>query len=186
MDLYRLPVSYSVAYLESISRFLHLAMREESWRMSLGYFHSPNWKPSGEHMYPSNRFSPGWGMKVKDFIMRVRPKIVAIPALSGIMAPFLMVSLWAIASLLRPEYDQLTQYGSESGTGDNSAIMNTNFLITGILIVSCSLGLLASIRTGVWSRSGSIFVGLFGIAESATAAFSRDTGCPSTSQQSLS
>ena len=137
-------------------------------------------------MYPSNRFSLGWGMKVKDFIMRVRPKIVAIPALSGIMAPFLMVSLWAIASLLRPGYDQLTQYGSELGTGDNSVIMNASFLITGILIVSFSLGLLTSIRTGFWSRAGSIFVGLFGMGEIATAAFPCDPGCPLTNPQSLS
>src|SRR5439155_2242986 len=88
-------------------------------------------------------------------------KIVAIPALSGIMTPFLMVSLWAIASLLRPGYDQLSHYGSEFGTGDNPVIMNASFLITCILIVSFSLVLLTSIRTECWSRAGPIFGGLF-------------------------
>jgi len=137
-------------------------------------------------MYPSNHFSFGWGMKAKDVIIRGRPKIVTIPLLSGITAPLLMLSLWTIASLMRPGYDQLTQYGSELGTGDNSIIMNINFLITGILIVSFSLGLLTSIRTGFWSSTGSIFVGLFGIGEIATAAFPCDPGCPLTNPQSLS
>ena len=137
-------------------------------------------------MYPSSQISLGQGTRVKDIIIRVRPKIVTIPALSGIIAPLLMISLWAIASLLRPGYDQLTQYGSELGTGDNSVIMNANFLITGILIVSFSLGLLTRIRTGFWSRAGSIFVGLFGMGEIATAAFPCDPGCPLTSPQSLS
>ena len=123
---------------------------------------------------------------VKDIRVRVRSKIVIIPALSGIMAPFLMVSLWTIASLLRPGYDQLIQYGSELGVGENSMIMNGNFLITGLLIVSFSLGLLSNIRTGFWSRAGSIFVGLFGIGEIATAAFPCDRGCPLTNPQSLS
>ncbi len=117
--------------------------------------------------------------------MRVRPKIVTIPALSGIIAPLLMLSLWTIASLMRPGYDQLTQYGSELGTGDNSIIMNANFLITGLLIMSFSLGLLTNIRTAFWSRAGSIFVGLFGIGEIATAAFPCDPGCPLTNPQSL-
>src|SRR5205809_5639076 len=98
-------------------------------------------------MYPSSQISLGQGTRVKDIIIRVRPKIVTIPALSGITAPLLMLSLWTIASLMRPGYDQLTQYGSELGTGDYSIIMNINFLITGILIVSFSLGLLTSIRT---------------------------------------
>ena len=136
-------------------------------------------------MYPSSQISLGQGTRVKDIIIRVRPKIVTIPALSGIIAPLLMISLWAIASLLRPGYDQLTQYGSELGTGDNSIIMNTNFIVTGLLIVSFSLGLLTSIRTGFWSSAGSIFVGLFGIGEIATAAFPCDPGCPLTNPQSL-
>src|SRR5947199_9686379 len=98
-------------------------------------------------MYPSSQISLGQGTRVKDIIIRVRPKIVTIPALSGMIAPLLMISLWAIASLLRPGYDQLTQYGSEFGTGGNSLIMNTNLTVTGLLIESFSVGLLTSYRT---------------------------------------
>ena len=47
-------------------------------------------------------------------------------------APVVMICLWTLASILRPGYDQLTQEGSELGTGPNSLVMNANFVVTGV------------------------------------------------------
>ena len=77
-----------------------------------------------------------------------------IPAVCGIIAPPLMVVLWAVASFLRPGYNQLAQKGSELGTGLNSIIMNLNFAITGILIIVFALGLIGHIRDGNWYGIG--------------------------------
>jgi hypothetical protein len=104
----------------------------------------------------------------------------AIPAISGISAPFVMAGLWSIASLLRPGYDQLRQRGSELGTGQSAIVMNANFAITGFLIISFSLGLLKTIRGGYWSKAGALFLVVCGVAEVATAGFSCDPGCPLT------
>jgi hypothetical protein len=59
-------------------------------------------------------------------------RTLTVPAFCGMAAPLVMVSLWALASLLRPGYDQLTQRGSELGTGPNSVVMNANFAVTGL------------------------------------------------------
>jgi len=113
-------------------------------------------------------------------------KYTAIIASCGISAPFLMLALWAVASLLRPGYDQLTQYGSELAARQNSIIMNANFVITGSLIIVFSFGLFTNIHAGKRPAIGSILLGVFGIGEVVTAAFPCDPGCSLLSSQSLS
>lgn len=97
-------------------------------------------------------------------------------------APLLMLVLWTIASLLRPGYDQLNQYGSELGTGPNAFIMNTNFVVTGLLIVAFAIGLLKNIDGGRWVLIGSILLGLFGVGEAVGGFFLCDPGCPVAAQ----
>ena|SRR5207244_1928248 len=86
-------------------------------------------------------------------------------------APPVMVGLWALASVLRPGYDQLTQKGSELGTGPNSLVMNANFVVTGLLILIFCFGLLKSIGAGKWSQAGLIFLAIAGVGEVATEYF---------------
>jgi hypothetical membrane protein len=57
-----------------------------------------------------------------------------------------MLVLWTVASLMRPGYDQLSQYGSELGTGPNAIVMNANFIVTGLLIIAFAIGLFENIR----------------------------------------
>ena len=103
-----------------------------------------------------------------------------LPAVCGIFAPPLMVALWAVASVLRPGYDQLAQKGSELGTGQNSIVMNVNFLVTGILIVIFALGLFRGIRGGIWPRIGLGLLLPSGLTEAMTGFFPCDLGCPAT------
>jgi len=89
-----------------------------------------------------------------------------------------MVVLWAIASFLRPGYNQLAQKGSELGTGPNSIVMNLNFGITGILIVIFAFGLVGHIQNGNWSKIGIILLLVCGVGEAITGALPCDPGCP--------
>jgi len=102
--------------------------------------------------------------------------------LCGMTAPVLMLVLWTVASLMRPGYDQLSQYGSELGTGPNAIIMNTNFVVTGLLIIAFATGLFASIRRVRWIQIGSILLGVFGAGEVAGGFFPCDPGCLITAQ----
>jgi hypothetical membrane protein len=101
-------------------------------------------------------------------------------ALCGMTAPVLMLVLWTVASLMRPGYDQLSQYGSELGIGPNAIIMNTNFVVTGLLVIAFATGLFASIRRVRWIQIGSILLGVFGAGEVAGGFFPCDPGCPIT------
>jgi len=93
-------------------------------------------------------------------------------------APVVMICLWTLASILRPGYDQLTQKGSELGTGPNSLVMNANFVLTGLLKLIFCFGLLKNIDAGKWSKVGLIFLAIAGVGEVATGIFPCDPGCP--------
>jgi hypothetical membrane protein len=80
--------------------------------------------------------------------------------------------------LMRPGYDQLSQYGSELSTGPNAIIMNANFLAAGLLIIAFAAGLFRSIQGGRWLRMGSALLGVCGAGEAVTALFPCDPGCP--------
>jgi hypothetical membrane protein len=93
-----------------------------------------------------------------------------------------MLALWTVASLMRPGYDQLNQYGSELGTGPNAIIMNTNFVVTGLLIVAFATGLFKNLHGGGWAQTGSILLAVFGTGEVAGGFFPCDPGCPIAAQ----
>jgi hypothetical membrane protein len=76
-------------------------------------------------------------------------------------APVLMLALWTVASLMRPGHDQLGQYCSELGTGPNAIVMNTNFVITVLLIVGFAIGLFANVHGERGVQIGSIILGIF-------------------------
>lgn len=95
-----------------------------------------------------------------------------------------MVALWTLASILRPGYDQLTQRGSELGTGPFSIVMNLNFVITGLLMLIFVLGLVKNVHGGSWSTIGLVFLGISGLTELAAGFFPCDPGCPLTGSSS--
>jgi len=123
---------------------------------------------------PKNNF------RCHDYLIPKLKREVTVPAFCGMAAPLLMVSLWALASVLRPGYDQLTQKGSELGTGPNSLVMNANFVGTGLLILIFCFGLRKNIHAGKWSQVGLIFLAIAGVGEVATGIFPCDPGCPLT------
>jgi hypothetical membrane protein len=93
-------------------------------------------------------------------------------------APVVMIGLWTLASILRPGYDQLTQRGSELGTGQYSIVMNLNFVITGVLILIFWIGFVRTWHPGKWSWLGLVMLAIAAATEVATGIFPCDPGCP--------
>src|SRR6266496_1173772 len=113
---------------------------------------------------------------------RYSDKVARLLALCGVTAPVLMLVLWTLASLVRPGYNQLNQYGSELGTGPNAIIMDANFFVTGLLIIGFAGGLFRSIHGGKWAGAGSTLLAVFGAGEAAGGLFPCDPGCPVAAQ----
>ena len=109
-------------------------------------------------------------------------RLVRPLALCGVTGPVLMLVLWTLASLMRPGYNQLNQYGSELGTGPNAIIMNANFVVTGLLITAFAVGLFRNIKGGRWPGIGSTLLGIFGVAEATGGFFPCDPSCPIAAQ----
>jgi hypothetical membrane protein len=60
----------------------------------------------------------------------------------------------------------------------NAIIMNTNFVVTGLLIIALATGLYKNINGGRWTQIGSILLLVFGAGEVAGGFFPCDPGCP--------
>ena len=86
-------------------------------------------------------------------------------ALCGIIAPISFMLLVIVASLLRLNYSQISNFVSDLGFGHYAIIQNINFFIFGLLSIGLALGLKdglpspqgRSLKIGVW------FVILFGL-----------------------
>jgi hypothetical protein len=105
-------------------------------------------------------------------------KELAIPAICGMASPIVMIGLWTLASILRPGYDQLTQSGSELGSGRYSVVMNVNFAATGALVLTFWVGLMRNMHAGKWSRFGLVIFATAAATQVATGIFPCDPGCP--------
>ncbi|MEN6551758.1 MAG: DUF998 domain-containing protein [Methanobacterium sp.] len=86
-------------------------------------------------------------------------------AMCGIIAPIFFALLVIVASLLRSDYSQTSNFVSDLGVGHYAIIQNINFIIFGLLTISLALGLRSglpnpqgrALKAGVW------FVVLFGL-----------------------
>jgi hypothetical membrane protein len=90
--------------------------------------------------------------------------LVSLLAVGGVIAPILYVTFVVVAALSYPGYSHVTQFMSQLGVGPSAAIMNTNSVVTGLLILALAFGLHLSINDGKGSKLGPILLGVSGIA----------------------
>jgi len=84
---------------------------------------------------------------------------------AGIATPVFFTVMVAVESLLRPGYSQIAKEVSDLGAGPYSGIMNTNFIVSGILAVVFGLGLGAalSVEERRAARRVQIALEIFGV-----------------------
>ncbi len=109
-----------------------------------------------------------------------RGNALKLLAISGIVAPILVVALSTVAGSLRPSFNGVTQFGSELGVGDDAAaiLANATDILYGLLIVAFAAGL----HLGIGQRRGSLVgpasLGASGVASIAAGIIHCDPGCP--------
>jgi hypothetical membrane protein len=104
-----------------------------------------------------------------------------ILALGGIAGPVLFSMTTLICGGLRPGYDHVANFISELGaTGtSNENLMNyAGFIPSGILITLFGISLFLLLPAQLISRTGSVFLSIFGIGMVLAGIFSCDPGCP--------
>ena len=108
-------------------------------------------------------------------------RVVGALAVCGIVGPVLFALVLVSLGLLRPGYNHLTQLASELGElgAPNASVMNTMFIVFGLLTVAFAFGLHRGVNGGRGSRIGPTLVAVFGaVAGVGGGLFPCDPGCP--------
>ena len=94
----------------------------------------------------------------------------------GVLGGFGFIAVFLIAGAIRPHYSPLYHHVSSLSLGDDGSIQIANFVVTGILIIACALGLRRALSSGRGSTWGPILVGMFGLGLVGAGAFVTDPG----------
>lgn len=107
----------------------------------------------------------------------------------GVVAGPLWVLTVLIQMLIRPGFDLRRHAISVLSNGDLGWIQITNFVVAGLLMVACAIGIRRALRAGTSGTWGPILLGAFGIGLLGAGFFSADPmngfppGTPSTTSQ---
>ncbi len=94
----------------------------------------------------------------------------------GVLGGFGFIAVFLIAGAIRPYYRPLYHHVSPLSLGHDGWIQISNFVVTGILIIACALGLRRALSSGRGSTWGPILVGMFGLGLIGAGAFVTDPG----------
>ena len=86
-------------------------------------------------------------------------------ALVGVVSPILCVLVFTFAGFLRPGYSAIHQVISDLGVGPNAWILNTDLIVSGLLLLTFAIGLYHWMRPVIdakWLITGTILLGLSG------------------------
>lgn len=92
----------------------------------------------------------------------------------GIAGPALFLLVFHLDAVTRPGYDLWRHGPSLLMTGDRGWLQVTNFVVTGLLMVACAVGLRQAVRTGRGSVWGPLLVAAYGIGMICTGWFRTD------------
>ena len=102
-------------------------------------------------------------------------------SLAGVIGPVLFTLITVICASLRPGYSHISQFISELGaTGSpNAQFMNfAGFIPTGLMIAMFGVSLYLLLSKHLLTRTGSVFITVFGLGIVVAGLFSCDIGCP--------
>ena len=108
-----------------------------------------------------------------------KDNVLRMLSLCGIIGPILFALGWIIAGLLTPDYSHIKQHGSALGAqgATYAPIMNTGFIVFGLLTIAFSAGLFRSLGQGKAGKVGTVLLAVGGIGIAASGIFRCDPGC---------
>jgi hypothetical protein len=93
---------------------------------------------------------------------------------SGAVGAFGFVIVALAAGTVRPQYSPLYHHISALSLGEGGWIQVANFIVTGVLMLLCALGLRRALATGRGAVWGPILIGAFGLGLIAAGVFVQD------------
>src|SRR5688500_16313803 len=94
----------------------------------------------------------------------------------GVIGALGFIAVFMIAGALRPDYDPLHNFVSSLSIRDAGWVQIANFVVTGILMVACAVGLRRALFPGRASTWGPILIGVFGLGLVGAGVFVTDPG----------
>ena len=82
----------------------------------------------------------------------------------GAVGGFGFIAVFLVAGALRPDYDPLYLPVSALSLGSSGWVQIANFILSGLLILACAVGLRRALPRGRGTTSGPLLVGLFGFS----------------------
>ncbi len=94
----------------------------------------------------------------------------------GALGGFGFIAVFLIAGAIRPHYDALYHPVSALSLSGGGWIQIANFVITGLLMLACALGLRRALSSGPGATWGPIMIGMYGLGLVGAGVFVTDSG----------
>ncbi len=94
----------------------------------------------------------------------------------GAIGGFGFIAVFLIAGAIRPHYDMLYQPVSALSLSAGGWVQIANFIVTGLLMLACALGLRRALTPGRGATSGPILIGIYGLCLVGAGVFVTDPG----------
>lgn len=94
----------------------------------------------------------------------------------GAVGGFGFIAVFLIEGAIRPHYDPLSQPVSSLSLGNGGWIQIANFVVTGLLMLACALGLRRALSSGRGAIWGPILIGTYGFGLIGAGVFVTDPG----------
>lgn len=82
----------------------------------------------------------------------------------GAVGGFGFIAVFMVAGAIRPDYDALYQPISALSLSRGGWVQITNFVVTGLLMLACAVGLRRALSSGHGRTWGPILIGIYGLA----------------------
>ena len=94
----------------------------------------------------------------------------------GALGGFGFIAVFLIAGAIRPHYDPLYNPVSALSLSDGGWVQIANFVVTGLLMLACAVGLRRALSSGRGATWGPILIGIYGLGQVGAGVFVTDPG----------
>lgn len=106
--------------------------------------------------------------------MTAGPRVTRALLACGAIGAFLFLVVFHLDAATRPGYELLRHGPSLPMTGDRGWLQIANFMVTGVLMLACAVGLRRALVPGRGSRWGPLLMAAYGVGMICTGVFVTD------------